>query len=339
MVIFVGDLLPSSLRNFGGGGSAELNRRSMPITQLICCLGLLVGLALFGCTSQSSSDVVEAQQNHPPSTRVAMILPDPIVLGEPVRLYMEGHDLDGDPVTFRQQWFVNGTLVPGENGTTLPSEYMTRGARVEAEVVPSDGKTEGLPSRAIQVVANTLPVVVRVAFEPYPIHIGSRIRAAVDASDADRDEVQLTYKWWRNGKLVKEGMENDLDITGFARKDMIAVEVTPSDRVGKGKPFISDPVQIGNAPPQIVSMPASTIEAGRYEHMLKVIDPDGDSVTFTLETAPHGMMIDKTTGQIVWKIPADLTGTHRVRVVVHDGQGGSSFQEFELALSPPPAAS
>jgi hypothetical protein len=181
-------------------------------------------------------------------------------------------------------------------------------------------------------------VITRVALEPNPLQIGSRIRATVDAVDADRDDIQLIYKWWKNQNLMKEGPESDLDTTGFSRKDMVVVGVTPSDRIGKGTPVFSDPVLIGNTAPQILSSPASSIESGHYEYTMKATDPDGDPLTFGLDLAPAGMIIDKTSGKIGWVIPSNLIGSQHVRVVVEDDQGGSAFQDFELTLAAPVTA-
>lgn len=301
----------------------------------------LGSLVFLGCTPESSEvgAAIKNLPNHPPSVRVAMILPNPIVLGEPVRVHADGNDPDGDPVTFRQQWFVNGKPVPDETGTTLSSSMLMRDDRVSVEVVPLDGRTEGAPFRAEQVVGNSLPVVTRVTLEPTQLQIGSHIQAKAEASDADRDEIRFTFKWWRNGTLVKEGTEDVLDTAGFARKDTIVVEATPRDEAGQGKPFAVDPVVIGNSPPRIVSTPSSAIAQGSYEYTVQAKDLDGDSLSYALETAPPGMTMEKATGKILWPIAPDLNGTHRVRVVVEDGEGGSAFQEFELTLAPPPAAS
>lgn len=302
--------------------------RSMFLPMLLC------SAALIGCTSNSSEidSAANILPNHPPSVRVAMILPNPIVLGEPVRVHADGNDPDGDPVTFRQQWFVNGKPVSDETGTTLSSSMFVRGDRVSVEVVPLDGKTEGASSRAEQVVGNSLPMVTRVTLDPAQLQIGSPVQAKVEASDADRDEIRFTFKWWRNGTLVKEGAEDILDTAGFARKDTIVVEVTPRDEAGQGKPFVVDPVVIGNSPPRIVSTPSSAIGQGSYEYTVQAKDLDGDSLSYVLETAPPGMTIEKATGKIVWPIAPDLNGTHRVRVVAEDGEGGSAFQEFEISL-------
>ena len=69
---------------------------------------------------------------------------------------------------------------------------------------------------------------------------------------------------------------------------------------------------------------------------MKAVDADGDPLSFLLEAAPPGMVIDKETGHLVWQIPPDQLGSHRVRIVAEDGQGGKAFQEFDFTLPAPP---
>jgi hypothetical protein len=45
------------------------------------------------------------------------------------------------------------------------------------------------------------------------------------------------------------------------------------------------------------------------------------------------MTIDPTTGMISWQVAPEVKGTHRVRIVVQDGHGGSASQDFDLTLA------
>ena len=58
-------------------------------------------------------------------------------------------------------------------------------------------------------------------------------------------------------------------------------------------------------------------------------------MVFELETGPTGMVIDRTTGRVTWKVPSSLTGTHRVKIVVADSKGARSWQEFDLSIPAP----
>jgi hypothetical protein len=70
----------------------------------------------------------------------------------------------------------------------------------------------------------------------------------------------------------------------------------------------------------------------QYDYLVKVTDIDGDPVAFSLETAPPGMSIDRATGRITWNVTPGLSGTHRVKIIADDGQGGTTWQEFEITI-------
>ena len=60
---------------------------------------------------------------------------------------------------------------------------------------------------------------------------------------------------------------------------------------------------------------------------------DGDSLTYVLETAPAGMVINEATGAIVWPIGADQSGEHKVKILVSDETQAKAFQEYTITIS------
>jgi len=237
-----------------------------------------------------------------------------------------------DPAGFQYQWMANGAPLRDQTGPTLTPSMLQRGDRVTVDLVPTRGTAQGTRYQAgPAVVGNTPPVVSHLSIER-PDDPHAPVFAKMDAFDADRDEMQFEFRWWRNDKVVKQGPEQTLDTTGFQTKDALEVEVTPRDHLSVGKPVHSEPVYVGNSPPKIVSAPALLIGRERYEYMVKAVDADGDPLSFLLEMAPPGMVIDKATGHLVWQIPPEQLGSHRVRIVAEDGQGGKAFQEFDFTL-------
>jgi hypothetical protein len=91
-----------------------------------------------------------------------------------------------------------------------------------------------------------------------------------------------------------------------------------------------------NRAPVITSSPAGPTKRGAFEYVVTATDPDNDTLTYKLETAPSGMTIEASTGKIAWQMTSSLTGPQQVRVSVHDGNQGQAFQEF--TLTPPQAA-
>ena len=322
-----------------GDGSRHERRGTSLLSCLYIAASVLIcgttGL-LAGCSSEAShngASPTASASNHSPTVRLARIVPNPLTLAGPAVAQIEVVDPDGDPVTIRYQWVVNGTSVSGQTRETLSPQSLKRGDIVSVEVVVSDGKGAGITQRLQDVsVGNTVPLVSRVVLDPEDIRPGVRALVRAEGADADADEVGYLYRWWRNGELVSGHDENGLDTVGFARGDVIVVGVTPKDRFGTGREVRSEPVSLTNNPPAILSTPAPFMDRMHYEYLVVARDPEGDPLAYTLSAAPVGMKIDPATGRIEWLVPAGLSGTHQVRVSVEDSLSGRAFQEFSLTL-------
>ncbi len=310
-------------------------------TRIVTSLCIVLPLLFIGCNASSTPDngsfaPSDVSQQRLATIHLATITPDPITLNETVKVMIEtdnnGHS---DTTGFQYQWMVNGTPLPGQSSPTLTPTMLKRGDRVTVDLVPTRGTVQGTRYQAgPTVVGNSPPVVSHISIER-PADPHAPVFVKMEADDADQDEMQFDFRWWRNDKVVKQGPEQTLDTTGFQTKDTLEVEVTPRDHLASGKPVRSESVYFGNSPPKIVSTPAVLIGRDRYEYTVKAVDADGDPLNFLLEVAPPGMIIDKQTGHLVWQIPPEQLGNHRVRIIAEDGQGGKAFQEFDFPLPPP----
>ncbi|MEO8339904.1 MAG: hypothetical protein ABI604_09325 [Nitrospirota bacterium] len=236
---------------------------------------------------------------------------------------------------FQYQWMANDAPLRDQTGPTLTPNMLKRGDRVTVDLVPTRGTVQGTRYQAAPVVVgNSPPIVSHISIER-PVDPHAPVFAKLEAVDADQDEMQFDFRWWRNSTVVKQGAEQALDTTGFQAKDTLEVEVTPRDQLSVGKAVRSESVYVGNSPPKIVSSPAVLIGRERYEYTVKAVDADGDPLSFILDVAPPGMVIDKETGHLFWQIPPGQHSGHRVRIVAEDGQGGKAFQEFDFSLPVP----
>lgn len=299
-------------------------------------LTALMVVACWGCSSSPQDGPAVGggvKSNHPPVIRLVTIVPNPLVLAAPITAHVVADDPDGTEPTTRFQWIVNEVPVLGATALELAPSHVKRGDRVALEVIATDGQSESALYRTEPVtVVNTPPLIAHVVVEAESPGNGNRVHAKVDAVDPDRDEIRYMYRWWRNDKQIQEGEESVLDTTGFGRKDVIVVEVMARDQDAAAAPARSAPSALGNTPPLIVSDPAPLTNREMYEYLVQAKDVDGDSVTYALETGPPGMTIDTATGQVTWKLLSGVTGTHRVKVMADDGQGGAAWQEFELSI-------
>lgn len=299
----------------------------------------VICLIASGCTAESSPEGVAGSVvsgNHPPVIHEATVVPTPVVLDAPISVQIHADDQDRDALTFHHQWMVNGRPLDGQTAPTLPVSFLKQGDTVSVAIVPDDGKERGAIYRAAAaIVANTPPIISSLSVRPQPAKPGDKLEALVETNDPDHDSFELSFRWWRNATVAKEGDGAVLDTTGFSPKDVVTVEATPRDRTAQGKPIKSEPLVLGNSPPMIISTPSVPVGRERYEYVVKAIDPEGDRIRYRLEIAPPGMTIEADTGHILWQVAPELTGTYKVRVVVEDIQGGTAFQEFDVTRTNP----
>ncbi|MEE4638059.1 MAG: putative Ig domain-containing protein [Wenzhouxiangella sp.] len=84
-----------------------------------------------------------------------------------------------------------------------------------------------------------------------------------------------------------------------------------------------------NAPPIFTSTPVIQVPIGAdYSYQAVVVDPDGDSVSLALLSAPTGLGINSGSGLLSWTNAQP--GQHSVIIEADDGQGGQATQSYTL---------
>ena len=160
------------------------------------------------------------------------------------------------------------------------------------------------------------------------------------SSDADGDT--LAYRWAITrfpGKTPPALSDPETAKPRFAPSR--AGEYEARLIVGDGK-LDSDPatvlvtvrVEARNHPPRITSTPVTAATVGQaYRYDVDATDPDsGDTLAYSLTTAPSGMSISRSSGLIDWTPGA--AGSFDVAVEVSDGKGGTARQPFRVAVVP-----
>lgn len=88
----------------------------------------------------------------------------------------------------------------------------------------------------------------------------------------------------------------------------------------------------GNAAPVFDTAPPLVVVVGaQYSYAASAFDPDGDAITYSLASAPSGMVIDGS-GLVGWTPGGSDLGTHEVRVVATDVYGAFTTQVFSLQV-------
>ncbi len=97
--------------------------------------------------------------------------------------------------------------------------------------------------------------------------------------------------------------------------------------------FIVDP-DFKLSPPEILSIPKTSVEAGKlYKYQVRA---SGYGLSFELEEGPKRMSIDPATGIIKWQTSKNNIGNHRITVKV-ENCGGDDEQQFILVVYEPPS--
>ena len=321
--------------------------RDFPLPALLdtspMVLVLLVALTVFaGCSRPDDRNSTPVSQRTPDQAsfsgiRNVAIVPNPMVRTTPLTVVIEKDGAQEEASSYRYQWFVNKIAVQGATVSSLDTSTLHRGDRVHVVVTRSDVKRESVSFESSSVtVPNAPPVIRSVALEQEVTSAGSRLLAKVEAFDADQDDIQFQFRWLRNDKVVLEGAESTVVLSELAQSDIVAVEATPYDHDGAGKSLRAAPLVVGNNPPKILSAPMMMSSGELYEYAVRAEDPDGDPVSFGLESGPSGMTMDSAAGQVVWRPGTGISGTHHVKIIAADGKGARTWQEFDVSVPTTP---
>lgn len=228
--------------------------------------------------------------------------------------------------TATYQWQKNGLAIDGERSDRLSRDRFLKEDRISVIVATGSGQGE-----ATVAIGNSPPSIASVPFSPEYIYAGVDITVSPVGYDPDGDTVGFRYRWTINDKEVP-GDTPVLKGSLFKRGDKINLIVIPYDRDGDGKPFVSQNLIVPNALPRITSEPPE-FHGGVYTYQVIAEDPDGDTLTYSLTSAPAGMTIDGRTGMITWKIDENSAGTHAVEVVAQDPAGLKASQKYLLTIT------
>lgn len=276
--------------------------------------------------SPDKSVVVAAQKSPGVSSDtsgpMALLLPSPLTSADTAQAVLKGCS---GRLTYA--WEVNGSPLSSEASDRLSNAYFLRDDQVGVQV-----NCDGIISRSTALVVNSPPKVTEVAFVNPAFVTGEDIELVPQAFDQDDDEVNFSFQWLVDGKLI-EGEEEALLPGEYVSRDRtIMVHVTPRDSWDVGPVYRSLAFQPADGVPKFVSKPAG-FNSLSYSYQAEAVDPDGDTLVYRLEKGPDGMSIDSTTGELVWQIEPGTSGEFQVTIVAVDPGGNSARQEYSLTLT------
>lgn len=129
--------------------------------------------------------------NAPPVIRSVRISPRPFHKGDDITAEPLGFDPDGDAVSYRYEWTVNGESVYGADGQSLPSGSFVRGDEVAVRVIARDSESAGEAFKAVAGRAENAPP--KFTSKP-PADFTGRFVYAPTAADPDGDAIALSIE-------------------------------------------------------------------------------------------------------------------------------------------------
>ncbi len=269
----------------------------------------------------------------------------PEFVGEPDREVVVGQeyiytttavDPDGDELRYSVLVCPSGLTINQDTGEVRWSTPVVGNYTVTLAVEDGHGGRD-IQTYTLQVVENVpnRPPI----FTSTPVvdgNVNSIYTYAATAVDPDGDELSYSVLSGPSG-LTVEG-ETGLVTWTPTGKQVGIQEVTlvvEDGRRGKTTQIFDVLVlpEEGNHAPIIISEPVLTAIGGEtYNYDVKAVDPDGDTLTYSLIEAPQGATIEPDTGEITWFPSGEDLGEHTVTVQVKDGRGGVDQQTYILSV-------
>ncbi|MCU0756987.1 MAG: putative Ig domain-containing protein, partial [Xanthomonadales bacterium] len=259
-------------------------------------------------------------------------------VGESWSYLIAAEDAEGHALSYALVSGPSGMSLDTATGHASWTPSAAGSASVEMRVTDERGAST---TQSFQIQVTSTPNRAPI-FDSAPqgiAYVGEEWRYAVQVSDPDGDPVHLglnaapvALQFDAAGRLLRYTPAAADIGTQF-------IELEASDgRGGSSLQRIQLPVVQpvpGNQPPSLTGSPAATATVGViYSYQPLASDPDGDTLRYSLRTAPVGAVIDPMSGLLSWTPQAAQLGARSFVLRVDDGRGGSATQSFSVDVQP-----
>ena len=261
----------------------------------------------------------------------------PAGVGLPFQYKISAVDADGDSVAFRLVNEPEGMSIDALTGELNWTPVADQIGVNSVTVVVTDAR--GLTAeRTYELDVETAPAndpPVFVTEPPKEARLGDPYLYVAMAVDQNGDPILMTLEDGPDGMtLSPEGLLSWQPSAVQLGENSVELKVDD----GRGgtavqKFVINVETQPVNLPPTITSPPNNTaIVDVPYQFAPTADDPNGDTLIWSLESAPIGMSIDAMTGSINWLPTIDDLGEHEVILQVSDPLGAATQLVFKLRV-------
>jgi len=150
----------------------------------------------------------------------------------------------------------------------------------------------------------------------------------VSIQEKTPEGITWIYEWTKNNEPFGKGES----VSGFKRGDNIAVKITPFDGENYGVAKVLT-TEIKNTVPRVIEGQTALLEGKNLTYQIKAIDPDGDSLSYSLVEGPPGVTVDQKSGLITWSnVPEDQQKMD-IKVKINDGHNGEIIYQSTVNFS------
>lgn len=240
-------------------------------------------------------------------------------------------DKDGDVLTYSLITSPDGMAINPATGTIswTPTNSQVGSNNVVVRVRDSSLYVE--QSFAINAAnVNDLPVII--SLPPTAATQDVQYSYQVVAYDLDNDVMAYGMANSPENMTINRitGMISWKPTNSQTGPNNVTVEV--SDGTGTTTQIFTIMVENVNDAPAIVSPPVTAATQGvLYSYTVNATDPDKDPLTYILKQAPQGMLMDTTSGIILWIPAEEHVGNNQVTIQASDGSIAVN-QSFVVAV-------
>jgi large repetitive protein len=249
-------------------------------------------------------------------------------------------DPDSDPISYSLIGTFNPTGVTIDTATGkvtwTPTAAQIGNQQISLQVTDSKGGSsiQKLALTVINPVINRAPEITSIPRTQ--TGSGQVYVYQVAATDADGDKLTYTLTNPPAGMVIDTNTGLITWTPTAAQSGVKNVAITVSDGTLTTQQTYA--LTVGNTPinhsPEITSTPSFTTNLDKtYSYQLTGKDTDNDTLIWSLDNAPKGMVIDSSTGIVKWNPTSTQLGSHTIAVRLTDAYGLYVGQEYTLKVN------
>jgi len=307
----------------------------------------LITITATDSVGKTGTDTVTIRLNNKPSAPEVEIEPVSPVSGEALvaTIVTPAVDPEGDPLTHRYDWYVDGNIYSSTNAPTVPLNVTQRGEYWEVQVLANDGYSDSAPGTDNVTIGNSAPSLDSVTITPSGAGTEDDLTCTpVGWNDPEGDAENYDFVWYFNGTEDTDESTDTYPFAKTAKGSELRCEVTPSDDWADGDTVSSSTLTIQNTAPTtptvLIDPAAPEPEDSLYCSIQTVsTDADGDAITYYYAWYVNGVLNGESTNVLEY-IQTEHGDTVECEVIPNDGEddgvGGTYVVTVNDGTAPDP---